>query len=352
MHTRVLDYLDAFDCLVDAAEVAKPDLIIFCGDAFRSRSPNPTLVTLFSNRIIRLANIAPVVMIVGNHDAQSHGKSHSIEIMADLDAAHKITVCDTIEGLEFDSCYVITLPSTYHDLETVYDGLERALAGAVNGKPVILAAHSMVEGAQLRGYMAQMEVGDKDLTIPLDVMCADTWDYVALGHVHVHQCLCLNPSVVYSGSIERIDWGERDGPKGFILADIEVGKTDWRFVDVMARKMMQIDLRWGHIDNLQSMDVTDAIVRVIVDGVPDNITNSKVIHKVSEAMPDGAFMVDAIEVPREYHPRESRVQALHTKTMYDLLGIYFKDKHPDNPKWCSKLMKTAKGLVQAYEDSQ
>ena len=48
-------------------------------------------------------------------------------------------------------------------------------------------------------------------------MLADpTWRYVALGHIHKQQVLNGDhqPRVLYSGSIERIDFGEEHEPEG------------------------------------------------------------------------------------------------------------------------------------------
>ena len=56
------------------------------------------------------------------------------------------------------------------------------------------------------------------------------FDYVALGHLHRHQNLNESgyPAVVYSGSIERIDFGERKEEKGFCLVSIpEKGKANY-----------------------------------------------------------------------------------------------------------------------------
>src|SRR5262249_23750107 len=45
--------------------------------------------------------------------------------------------------------------------------------------------------------------------------------YVALGHIHQPQCLRGLPHIRYSGSIERLDLGERHEEKGVVLFNVE-----------------------------------------------------------------------------------------------------------------------------------
>src|SRR5262249_31789013 len=46
------------------------------------------------------------------------------------------------------------------------------------------------------------------------------WAYVALGHIHQPQCLRGLPHVRYSGSIDRLDLGERADQKSAVLVEI------------------------------------------------------------------------------------------------------------------------------------
>ena len=64
-------------------------------------------------------------------------------------------------------------------------------------------------------------------------------DYVALGHIHKPQNLNENahPPVIYPGSIERVDFGEVDDDKFFVIAHVERGRTkvEWRKLKRCAR---------------------------------------------------------------------------------------------------------------------
>jgi len=67
---------------------------------------------------------------------------------------------------------------------------------------------------------------------------------VAMGHIHQHQNLTTGlpglPPVVYSGSLERIDFGEESEPKGFAWVELERGRADYQFVPVQARPFLTL----------------------------------------------------------------------------------------------------------------
>ena len=56
------------------------------------------------------------------------------------------------------------------------------------------------------------------------------FDYVALGHLHRFQNVNGShfPPVVYSGSIERVDFGERKEEKGFVRSPFTQKKKQLR----------------------------------------------------------------------------------------------------------------------------
>jgi exonuclease SbcD len=81
----------------------------------------------------------------------------------------------------------------------------------------VLAAHVHVRGAQLNTLFRITEQEDvvlSDADLPMG------FAYIALGHIHRGQCLAGQKHVRYSGSIERLDLGEKDDQKGVVLFDI------------------------------------------------------------------------------------------------------------------------------------
>src|SRR5580765_2004674 len=68
LSSRVRDFLRRMDEMIEYAKLHEVDLTIFAGDAFKTRTPNPTFQREFSWRVRDLSAIAPLVLLVGNHD--------------------------------------------------------------------------------------------------------------------------------------------------------------------------------------------------------------------------------------------------------------------------------------------
>ena len=87
LSTRLGDFLETFDQLVDYAIESKIDLALFCGDAYKSRDPSQTHQREFAKRIVRLSSAGiPTFLLVGNHDTPNiASRATSLDIYHTLD---------------------------------------------------------------------------------------------------------------------------------------------------------------------------------------------------------------------------------------------------------------------------
>ena len=270
LSARAQDTLRSLDELIADARAQPPDLILFGGDAFKSPQPEPTLQRAFAERVLALAKIAPLVLLVGRHDApQQAERASSLAIFATLAVPRVLVAADSAIHHIDTARGPLTLATAPYDFRRADSAANiQALAREAEqgNAPRVLLAHL---------NLAEAQGGDEDslddATLPLAEIAAPCWDYVALGGVHRHQQLgeANVAPIVYPGSLERLDFSAADEEKGYIRAEIQRGKADWRFRPVAARRFLRLtaDLReaseplTAFRDAIAEQEVSGAIVR-------------------------------------------------------------------------------------------
>ena len=290
VNQRVLDFIKRMSDVVDYALANDADLVLFSGDAFKTRDPSPTYQREFARQVVRLtsANIT-TVLLVGNHDMPVMEKrASSVDIYRTLSVPNVIVgsreelhVVNTRRG----KVQIATVPwpmrsrllqdddlrdSNIEDLDRALEDIMEQelihLAESVDTSlPAVLMGHFTVAGSKWGSERAVM-IG-RDTVVSLSALNNPVWDYVALGHIHKHQDINAGryPSVVYSGSLERIDFGEELEPKGFCWVELSRGHTTWRFVPVKARRFVTVDVDATADGETPTEAVLRAIERTAID---------------------------------------------------------------------------------------
>ena len=376
---RVLDFLKSLDTIIDTAIDEQVDLVLFAGDAYKDRSPAPTFQREWGKRIIRLSKAGiPTLLLVGNHDlSPALGRAHAIEEFTTLEVPHvqvldrpRFLQPDDLEGLPLQ---VIAIPwisrsglMAHLDIRAtdpadVYEALESKLTNLLQAwledtdpdLPTVLTSHASVQGAVYGGERTVM-LG-RDLVLPGSLVRDPRLDYVALGHIHKPQNLNENahPPVVYPGSIERVDFGEINDDKFFVLAHIQRGRTEveWRqltdirpFVDRSIRLESQEDINARILEVLPAPEeLSGAIVRLTIEYPLE-----------WEAIIDEAALREHTAAAFEFHlvkrpQRETRIrlpddQLAGSLTPLELLDIYWRARHTDSDER-QALTQLAKDII-------
>jgi DNA repair protein SbcD/Mre11 len=368
---RVLDFLKSLDTIIDAAIDEKVDLVIFAGDAYRDRSPAPTFQREWGKRIIRLSKAGiRTLLLVGNHDlSPAIGRANAIQEFDTLDIPHVTVLAKPLFlsaeqlGLPAQliaipwisrSGFVASTEASLADAAEINTNIEARLTGLVNDwiekadpmLPLILTAHASVQGAKF-GSERSVMLG-ADMILPGSLVKDPRLDYVALGHIHKPQNLNENahPPVIYPGSIERIDFGEVDDEKFFIVANVEHGKTE-----VEWRKLKNIRPFIDRYVSLKSPDnVTEvlkavlpaakklkgAIIRLTVDYIRewDTLIDDALLRRYAEE----AFEFHLIKRPQiEARIRLPGKQGVSSLSPLELLDQYWQTVKPDDPESLQKL---------------
>lgn len=361
---RVLDFLRSLDTIVDTAIQEKVDLVLFAGDAYKDRSPSPTFQREWGSRIMRLSQARiPTLLLVGNHDlSPAFGRAHAIQEFDTLQVPYVrvlarpqflrpddlwgvpvqviafpwVTRSGLIANLDLRGDALNDLPTRMEELvsEIVRAWLDQADASL----PIVLLAHATVQGA-VYGSERSVMLGN-DLVLPQSLVKDPRLDYVALGHIHKAQNLNegSHPPVVYPGSIERVDFGEAEDEKFFVIAEIEKGKThlEWRkiigtrrFIDRFVRIQSAEKVMVAILEALPpAEELKDAILRVTVE-------YPRELESLIDEMALRRHCREAFEVHfirRPIHPSRIRLpqdRSIASLSPIELLECYWRSLHLD-----------------------
>lgn len=350
-NSRMADWLDTMDNITDIAVENQVDAVIFAGDLFKDRRPTPQLLA-YAIRWLNGFYPCPIVLIVGNHDLNGDGSMGPVELMALLES-EKIYVSSQPEILTVSTksgeLQVVTMPTFSTSTVKQYDefrGLPvdqlntmlaqkgtdiiRYLADQLDpGLPAILALHGTVSGA-VNGSERSMMMAQEPIFALHDIALPQ-FSYVALGHVHRHQALSTlpgQPPVVYSGSIERVDFGELE-PKGVVIADFGVPgavypkPTKWEFVDLNTRPFVQIDL-----DPKNIPDVGGAVVKATIQTDLETAKTLSTMQISKQLYEAGASFVAGVQIEVERETRTRDAGMTEHLTTSQALGRYI-EQQPD-----------------------
>lgn len=319
--SRMQDFLDALDRLVDYALEEGADAVVFAGDAYKAREPSQTHQREFAKRIQRLSAAGiPVFLLVGNHDLpNAEGRAHALEIFRTLDVPH-VSVGDNawfakhgfkpqvlctragplqiaflpwpqvsrllagdaaVAGMSIDQVHRLVEQKLTALIDEQAAALDRSL-------PAFLACHVSVNDFLVRenqGSEQWMTVGSVP-TLLKSAFREEAFDYIALGHHHNNMDLGLNTPCWYSGSMQAVDFGEEGQRKGFMVVDLDPRKPRGtricangpRLQDVPLRRFVTIPVKPKAADPtpevcaaIERSGVCDAIVRVQIQLTADQL---------------------------------------------------------------------------------
>ena len=383
LSSRFLDFLSALDQVVDYALQNKVDLVLFCGDAYKSREPSQTQQREFAKRINCLStNGIPIFLLIGNHDLPNAiGRATSTEIFDTLavknvyvsnrpDIYHIPTNSGTIQIASLPwlrRSALLTKEDTKNlNFDQINQGLQQVLTNIIAANipkldpklPSILAAHVWVSSAQV-GSERSMTIGQEHMLL-LSNVANPAFDYIALGHIHRHQVLSHNPPVVYPGSLERLDFSEEEDSKGFYVVEIEPDKetgkrrVSFDFHQVTGRRFLTINIGIEPSDTEptstvlraiaeQEDSVRDAIVRLNIS-LPAETEGQLRDSDIRNMLKETYYFTIAKDIQRETRLRLGKWTAEEIPPL-DALKAYLESKKV-SPERAKLLLEYGEKLMQ------
>ena len=389
LDNRIVDFLNTFDELVNYALQENVDLVIFAGDAYKDRNPSQTHQKEFAKRLLKLtkANI-PVALIVGNHDMPGNkGRATALDIFPTMDLDN-ITVIDKLQLYELNTksgnpIQILGMPwirkgslisrlsnikkdITIEDLnkqiiQTLDNSLEKELSKVNKSIPCIFSGHLTVMEAKT-STETLMSIG-ADYMFPAQFFARPEFEYVALGHVHKDQVLIESPPVIYSGSLERVDFGEKDDVKGFYVIEIEPSKFQgnrlkgYKKIAVSARNFREYiinipketEFPVNTIEEaLNSNEIKDSIARITIESTREHYESIN-DPKIKSILSNAKYLVST-ELKLISEKKINDIQISENLGIVDSFEKYLDNFKEINDQKRKRLLDFGKEIINEYEN--
>jgi exonuclease SbcD len=304
LSARLVDYLRTAEFVSSEARRRGAEALVIVGDLSERRHPSPWLVARIQEAIA--AGPDRVVVTRGNHDNLKGGRWVG-DVLARREGWEAVDRPRVIRVGDVAICALGHLDRHWlraqPDMEKVPDaevyqilgdqfltiarGLYAEARADYPDAACVLVCHQTLAGAHM-SESQQAFLGDLGLVVDARALTAIGFEGVVAGHLHRHQIVLESPCpVLYPGSIERVDFGEEHEAKGFVIADVELGRFAWEFIETPARRFVTLDSFIG------DTDVDGAIVRLL-NVAPE--ADTAVLRRSLEAA--GAFEITEIRKRR------------------------------------------------------
>ena len=287
----------------------KPDLIVISGDIFHQKVHlSPEAIKVAGEFFTKLSTLAPVHIIIGNHDTIVSQKGRIDSVTAVLNLAN------------LDNIYLYTKSGLY-EVDNIVFGVfdindEKKWPYNPNkedGKSYVALFHGPINNS-VNEVKFSMESKYK-----LDMF--DGYDVAMLGDIHTRQVLQERsegkPQVEYSGSFIQQNFAE-DKSKGYLMWDMETLTSEYFEVE-SDYGYRTISLSKTDIDNIDILhfDLPKyPYIRVLLDHDAYDITKTKYVesHIVSKYKPSYI----TIEINHSKVENRAQISDVHVENVVDL----------------------------------
>ena len=363
-NTRINDYVKSLNHIVDYTISSKADIFIQTGDMFEHRDPDVRHMAIVDSALKKLSNAGvSTFVIMGNHDYRRNGSSFtsSITSLAAADYPNVRMVLDPevieVSNNDGDSSNLLLLPFRDHRMypgkgnKEKSEGFEAEIRSLIDGvknqNPTIAVGHNFFYEGSYNDF------GGSELMARPSAF--EGCDVALMGHLHQFRVLRKkSPVCIYTGSMERSNFGDANVDKYFIDYDLSTKKASFKKVPSRELVERSIDLSGADCSDISDrideeiglIDLKDKIVRfkfAIDEKVLPAVDKKSISDKLYAA---GAFFVSKviIEVITKRIVRDNSV--LEHEDDYSMFKA-FVEKQGLSKAALEDMLKEARNIMEA-----
>lgn len=193
-------------------EVSVGDIIIHLGDLFDNRNVIPINLLNYGMDIVEeISSIAPLHIIVGNHDLYSKSTSE-INSVRPLRYIPNVSVYDSPTKIKYNGLNLLMMPyvdSRIEQIKIIND----------NKDCEYLFCHSDLNGAKMHLTSVGHKNADK-----IDIESFSVFRKVYSGHIHL---TAVHSNFTFVGSTFQMDRNDRGDQKGIFVVNTDDGTDDF-----------------------------------------------------------------------------------------------------------------------------
>lgn len=344
LNTMVEKFLDEFEKTGARVASLKADLWILAGDIFHT--PNPTNVvrqgfTRVINRVISQG--VQILIVTGNsHDRpMSFGAQHSLAELEAMDIPG-LTIVSESQIISYGDLNVICLPWQKNP-QAIVDDAQRLIQSVKVEDKSIIVGHFTVSGAMTGSEKAFELYGDG--TVPIEAVMDPKVNFTFLGHIHKHQRLF--EKVMYIGSMDRVDFGERFEEKGSIQFDWskETGVVYIKRILGTPQNYVQLDQIDGKwTSDWKTENIDGAVVKVKIKCTQEERRRFD-FHGLYQALSTAKYVLQPVfETPEEAKRQIDERMSIEL-TFEDSLKLWLEKQQDIEPATRAKILKAGKELL-------
>ena len=382
--TRLNDFLQSLDEVVESALAQNVDLVLLAGDVYKGRDPSQTHQREFAKRLVRLSTAGiPTFIVVGNHDLPNAvSRATAVEIFPTLGVPN-VYVGSSLRTYLIPTksgpLQILAVPWPRRSgilsreetrglsVEEVREEVQRRMTDYILDQcqrldpeiPAVLSGHVTVNGATV-GTERSMMLGSDHVLMAGNIARPEL-DYVALGHIHKHQVLRWErPLLAYSGSLQRVDFSEEGDDKGFCVVDLDTAApqgerlSDFQFHRLDARPFVTVDVSIDPDDAdptatalkaIAAKDFAGAIVRVRLS-LPAEVGPRVRDSEIRDAL-HSAHYIAAITRESTDSSRRTRLDPELARDMEPMQALrMYLDNRDIEPRRRERVLRGAEELVR------